>query len=89
MDERDYELEQFMQPERILVTFKFQIGDKVRDTSWHEDRTGKVITRSYYENGLQHRNRIQYAVEWPDGGFTVPISEDCLELATELTAQGE
>jgi hypothetical protein len=69
--------------ETISVTFKFNRGDTVRDTSWHEERIGKVATRSYYESDIPNRSKVQYAVVWPDGGFTVPISEDCLELVED------
>lgn len=64
----------------VTIHFKFNLGDKVRDTSWHEERIGTVSTRSYYET-RKALSRIQYSVTWPDGSFTVPVSEDCLEIA--------
>ena len=69
--------------ETISVTFKFNRGDRVRDTSWHEERIGIVDTRSFYECAIPSLTGTRYAVKWPDGGFTVPISEECLELVED------
>ena len=65
--------------EKVEILFKFKRGERVRDATYLEDRSGVIDTRSYYECGIAQLSGNKYCVKWDTGGFTVPIREEDLE----------